>query len=1215
MTIDPSRLAASRAAIRALTRAPEPVCVAALLSCATWPPAWQASTRERALALSTRLRERPHGHGREGLVQALMQEFALSSQEGVALMCLAEALLRIPDEATRDALIRDKVADGNWVAHLGHSPSMFVNAATWGLMLTGRLVGVHAERGLSNALRRVAVKGGEALIRKAVDIAMRLLGETFVIGETIGDALRQAREREAQGFLHSYDMLGEAALTDADAQRYTLAYERAIEAIGAVASRLPPGMHLRPSISVKLSALHPRYTRWQRDRVQDELYPRLRRLASMARDQGIGLHIDAEESERLELSLDLFERLCTDPALTGWSGLGFVVQAYQKRCPAVIDHLAMLARETGHRIMVRLVKGAYWDSEIKRAQQEGQADYPVYTRKVHTDVAYLACARRMLALTDVLFPQFATHNAQTVAAILSAAGSDFTPGQYEFQCLHGMGEPLFEPIVGGDTEGTPRPCRIYAPVGSHDTLLAYLVRRLLENGANSSFVNRVADATVPLDTLVADPAEQVRRQAERQTTVGLPHAHIPLPGDLFGRARRNASGLDLHDEATLATLHEALAERPAPLLGPTETPVAAIAAAAQRALTAAPHWAALPAAERASRLEAAADLMAARHTQAMAWLVHEAGKSWSNALGEVREAIDFLRYYAAQARHDLSHTAADPGTWVAISPWNFPLAIFTGQVAAALAAGQTVLAKPAEQTPQLAAWATAILHEAGVSPDALQLLPGQGDTVGASLVQQAGIQGVLFTGSTAVARHIQASLAARVDATGRPLTLIAETGGLNTMVVDSSALPEQVVQDVMTSAFDSAGQRCSALRLLCLQTDVADHVLTMLLGAMQTWQVGPTVALAHDMGPLIDAEAAQGVRTHIEQMRAQGLAVHQYPHTMKAVPPTEAERYIPPTVIELQHAGQLQREVFGPVLHVVRFERDQLPELLRHIGDTGWGLTMGAHSRIDETLDTITAASRVGNLYINRSMVGAVVGVQPFGGEGLSGTGPKAGGPLYLHRLLRARADVSVSDDTLRRLLQAHRPPPTHLLPLRELQSWLETAPLPHAWALREHARASQAQSVVGLHTTLPGATGERNAYDIRPREAVACVARRHEEFIHQLITVLACDGTALWPDREALRPLWAALPTSAQQRVSWVGEVALNSCPLGAVMVHGAAEEQTRWAQRMAQRHGPIVPVLGLPSGWLLAGAWPQVALLRERCVSVNTAAAGGNASLLMLD
>jgi RHH-type proline utilization regulon transcriptional repressor/proline dehydrogenase/delta 1-pyrroline-5-carboxylate dehydrogenase len=1208
-------LMAQREAIRSLTRASEPDCVAALLSDASWPLDWQGPTHELALRLSTQLRDRPQAHGREGLVQALMQEFSLSSQEGIALMCLAEALLRIPDEATRDALIRDKVADGNWVAHLGHSPSMFVNAATWGLVLTGRLVGIHAESGLSAALRRVAIKGGEPLIRKGVDIAMRLLGETFVMGENIAAALRKARDREAQGFLHSYDMLGEAALTHADAQRYTLAYEHAIEAIGQVAAELPAAMHLRPGISIKLSALHPRYTRWQRDQVMGELYPRLRRLAGMAHQHGIGIHIDAEESERLDLSLDLLARLCTEPALAGWDGIGFVVQAYQKRCPAVLSWLADLARHSGHRLMVRLVKGAYWDSEIKRAQQEGLRDYPVYTRKVHTDVAYLACARRMLASTDVLYPQFATHNAQTVAAILTAAGPAFTPGQYEFQCLHGMGEALYQPIVTGEADGTPRPCRIYAPVGSHDTLLAYLVRRLLENGANSSFVNRVADDTVDLSTLVADPAEVVRQQAARQTTVGLPHTHIPLPPALYGRARANAIGMDLHHEGTLLTLEAELAHAPAPLVTQADTPLPALQAAVARTRAAAPAWAATPATERARILETAADLIDARRVQAMRWLVHEAGKTWPNALGEVREAIDFLRFDAAQARLDLADVDAGAGTWVCISPWNFPLAIFMGQVAAALAAGHTVLAKPAEQTPQIAAWATALLHEAGVPTGVLQTLPGQGDTVGAALVAQAGIQGVLFTGSTGVARLIQTQLAGRVDSSGRPLTLVAETGGVNTMVVDSSALPEQVVQDVMASAFDSAGQRCSALRLLCVQEDIADRVQEMLLGAMQTWRVGPPQDLAHDMGPLIDTPAAQAVQAHIDHMAGQGHRVHQFPHALGTVPADQAARYIAPTVIELKHLQELTQEVFGPVLHVLRFRRDQLDELLDRIARSGWGLTMGAHSRIDETLDRITAAARVGNLYINRHMIGAVVGVQPFGGEGLSGTGPKAGGPLYLHRLLRAQAQLGVSDETLRRLLHTHRPPPTRLMALRELALWLESAALPRNWALLAHLHACQAQSLVGLHATLPGPTGERNGYGLRPRGPVWCEARSHEEVIHQLISVLACDGQVLWPVREALRPLYASLPTLVRERISWVAPAEVHTCELAVVMAHGHADELGAWAQVLAQRPGPIVPLLGLPAGWLLAGAWPLVALVREQTVTVNTTAAGGNASLLMMD
>jgi RHH-type proline utilization regulon transcriptional repressor/proline dehydrogenase/delta 1-pyrroline-5-carboxylate dehydrogenase len=750
-----------REAIRALTRCPETDVVPGLLELARLPPALEAEAAALALDVAAGLRERNRAGGRAGLVQDLLQEFALSSQEGVALMCLAEALLRIPDVATRDALIRDKIGDGNWQSHLGQSPSLFVNAAAWGLLLTGKLVATHSDTGLGLTLKRALSRGGEPLIRKGVDMAMRMMGEQFVTGETIAEALAHAGPREARGFRYSYDMLGEAALTAADAARYFAAYEQAIHAIGrASAGR---GIIEGPGISIKLSALHPRYARSQRSRVQGELYPRLAALARLAREYDMGLNIDAEESERLDVSLDLLERLCVEPALHGWNGVGFVIQAYQKRCPAVVDFLVDLARRTGRRLMVRLVKGAYWDSEIKRAQVEGLADYPVYTRKVHTDVAYLTCARKLLAAPDAVFPQFATHNAHSLAAIHALGGPDWTPDQYEFQCLHGMGEPLYEQICGPDVAAARRrPCRIYAPVGTHETLLAYLVRRLLENGANSSFVNRIADENIALEALIEDPVRSVEMQA-RAGTIGAPHPAISLPKDLFnesGAGRANSAGLDLADETTLAALEQAFGRsadthyRATPCLargasrGPwrsTRNPADAsdllgevqdastedVEAALRAATEAAAAWAATPPEQRAQRLDQAAAHLAAQTLGLVPLLTREAGKTRANAVAEVREAVDFLRYYAAEIRRDFDNATHVPlGPVVCISPWNFPLAIFVGQVAAALAAGNVVLAKPAEQTPLIAAAAVAALHAAGIPPGALQLLPGPGKRSG-----------------------------------------------------------------------------------------------------------------------------------------------------------------------------------------------------------------------------------------------------------------------------------------------------------------------------------------------------------------------------------------------------------------------------------------------------------------------------------------------------
>ncbi|WP_369861671.1 trifunctional transcriptional regulator/proline dehydrogenase/L-glutamate gamma-semialdehyde dehydrogenase, partial [Acidovorax sp. HMWF029] len=1023
-----------RAAITAATRRPEPEALAPLLAQARLPADQAASAEQLALRIAKALRERKASAGRAGIVQGLLQEFSLSSQEGVALMCLAEALLRIPDKATRDALIRDKISNGQWDAHLGKSPSLFVNAATWGLLITGKLVATHSEGSLGNSLSRLIGKGGEPLIRKGVDMAMRMMGEQFVTGETIDEALRNARTMEAEGFRYSYDMLGEAALTSEDAKRYYASYEQAIHAIGkASAGR---GIYEGPGISIKLSALHPRYSRAQFGRVMDELYPLVLRLTALAKQYDIGLNIDAEETDRLELSLDLLERLCHEPTLAGWNGIGFVIQAYQKRCPFVIDYVVDLARRTQRRLMVRLVKGAYWDSEIKRAQVDGLEDYPVYTRKVHTDISYIACARKLLAAPEAVYPQFATHNAETVATIYQLAGSNYYAGQYEFQCLHGMGEPLYEQVVGAiaagklgrDTGkgGLGRPCRIYAPVGTHETLLAYLVRRLLENGANTSFVNRIADETIALDELVKSPVQVVDQQAAAEGTAGLPHPRIATPQGLYGAHRSNSRGLDLSNENTLtelATTLQATASHTwtaAPLLAtdlpagttqPVRNPAdhsdvvgqvqeattADVDQALAHAQAAAAPWAATPPAERAAALLRTADLLEARMQPLLGLLMREAGKSASNAVAEVREAVDFLRYYAAQVQSTFDNATQIPlGPVACISPWNFPLAIFMGQVAAALAAGNPVLAKPAEQTPLIAAEAVRLLWQAGVPRAAVQLLPGQGETVGARLIGDARVMGVMFTGSTEVARILQRTVAGRLDAAGRPIPLIAETGGQNAMIVDSSALVEQVVGDAVSSAFDSAGQRCSALRVLCVQEEAADRVVEMLQGAMGELRVGNPGALRVDVGPVIDAEAQAGITQHIDKFKAQGHRVFQHPNHVSAI--SAPGTFVPPTLIELKHISELQREVFGPVLHLVRYARNDLDQLLDQINVTGYGLTQGVHTRIDETIARVVNRAHAGNVYVNRNMVGAVVGVQPFGGEGLSGTGPKAGGPLYLLR-------------------------------------------------------------------------------------------------------------------------------------------------------------------------------------------------------------------------
>jgi RHH-type proline utilization regulon transcriptional repressor/proline dehydrogenase/delta 1-pyrroline-5-carboxylate dehydrogenase len=1155
-----AELAPSRAAIAHAHRADESATVRALIEEARLTPQQLARTQAIATTLAEAVRaERSQAGG----VDALMLEFSLDSREGVALMCLAEALLRIPDAATRDALIRDKLGRGDWRAHVGASPSLFVNAAAWGLLVTGRLVDSRNEGTLEQALASLLRKGGEPLIRKGVDLAMRLLGRQFVTGRTIHEALANAREREARGYTFSFDMLGEAAMTGVVADRYVAAYADAIHAIGNAAGGR--GVIAGPGISLKLSALHARFCRAQRVRVLSELTPKLVMLAQLAKRYDIGLAIDAEETDRLDLSLDLLARLAAEPTLAAWDGLGFVVQCYQLRARPAIDWIIALARRHRRRLMLRLVKGAYCDSEIKRAQVDGLPGYPVFTRKGHTDVAYLACAKAMLAAPDALFPQFASHNAFTIAAVHTLAGD----AEYEFQCLHGMGESIYDEVVGVDK--LDRRCRIYAPVGSHETLLAYLVRRLLENGANSSFVNRIVDPAVSIASLVADPV------AQAEASGGAPHGAIPPPVALLP-GRRNSQGVDLADDAVLAALAEELAANAgpwaaAPIVAAGFSPHAApaairnpadqddvvgtvaeagaddVARAIACAVDSASAWGATPAGERAACLERAADLIEAQRATFMNLAVREAGKTLGNAVAEVREAVDFLRYYAAQARAELARPGIAPlGPVVAISPWNFPLAIFLGEVSAALAAGNPVLAKPAEQTPLIAHTAVEVLHRAGIPSSALQLLPGRGETVGAALVADPRIGGVIFTGSTEVARAIQRQLAARDD----DPVLIAETGGQNAMIVDSSALPEQVVADALASAFDSAGQRCSALRVLCLQEDVAAGMLAMLEGAMRELAIGDPCCLATDVGPVIDADAHAALGAHVARMRAAGLRVVEMPLPAACARGT----FVAPTLVELggiEGLAHLTREVFGPVLHVVRWRSDELAMLVDAINRTGYALTHGIHTRIDETIGAILGRVRAGNVYVNRNIVGAVVGVQPFGGYGLSGTGPKAGGPLYLRRLVRGAAGEV---------------------------PWGPMA--------------------------LPGPTGETNTLEFPPRGVVACIASDERALLAQARAALSLGNIALLPRSDAALRVRASVGSAARVVLADRPDLA----GVDAVLLDVAPVEARRIRADLAAATGPIVPILAPGRD----GTYDASRLVVERTVTINTAAAGGNAALLSL-
>lgn len=1190
-----------QAAITSVYRRDETAAVQWLLTQIQSNPEWSNATHTLAHTLVQAVRTK---RTRASGVDALMHEFSLSSEEGVALMCLAEALLRIPDHQTADRLIADKISKGDWRRHLGESPSLFVNAATWGLLITGKLVSTSSENSLTSALTRLINKGGEPLIRKGVDLAMRMLGNQFVTGQTIAEALSNSRENEKRGYRYSYDMLGEAALTGHDADYYYRCYEEAIHAIGRASNGR--GIKDGPGISVKLSALHPRYSRAQHARVMGELLPRLKQLLVLAKSYNIGLNIDAEEADRLELSLNLMEALAFDPDLDGFEGIGFVVQAYQKRCPFVIDYLADLARRSGRKLMVRLVKGAYWDSEIKRAQVDGLSGYPVYTRKVHTDLSYLVCAQKLLASTDVIYPQFATHNAHTLAAIYTWA-QQHQITDYEFQCLHGMGETLYDQVVGDDKLG--KACRIYAPVGSHQTLLAYLVRRLLENGANSSFVNQIVDEAVAIDTLIADPVEAVRQ------TGGAPHAQIPLPRDLYGEERKNSGGIDLSNEDSLRDLGREFAQlaghewQAGPLLHGrvTATPdldiinpadqrdrVGRVAEAnsddVETALAAATEyasqWQALPATERAQMLERAADLLEQHRVELMALAVREAGKSLPNAIAEVREAVDFLRYYAVQSQRDGNVLAWGPV--VCISPWNFPLAIFVGEISAALAAGNVVLAKPAEQTPLIAHRAVQLLHAAGIPLAALQFLPGRGETVGARLTADERVKGVIFTGSTEVAQLINRTLAKRAKDEHGDLPLIAETGGQNALIVDSSALPEQVVQDVLSSAFDSAGQRCSALRVLCLQHDIADKTMTMLKGAMEELRIGRPDRMVTDIGPVIDAEARNQLLAHIEQMRSQGCKVYQLPLDEQ----TDYGTFVPPTVIEIDSLAQLQREVFGPVLHVLRYRRDELPQLIDAINATGYGLTLGVHSRIDETINFVAGRAHVGNIYVNRNIVGAVVGVQPFGGEGKSGTGPKAGGPLYLKRLQRQPQPVS--------------PNVTDAKPSTALATLLEWAATHGHAKLATLGSAYVAESLLDTTLALPGPTGERNTLSFAARGQMLCIATSVPALLNQLAAVLATGNTAV-VDVATAEYLPAGLPALVRQQVIVSDKLATLELHLALV----DAPACVQWRAQLAARDGALVPLVVTTEDAPI----PLWRLVAERALCINTTAAGGNASLMTLE
>ncbi len=1164
-----------------------------------------AATRAHISARAAELVRSVRETGKVGVMESFLAEYGLSTDEGVALMCLAEAMLRVPDSATVDELIRDKITPHDWASHIGDSGSILVNASTWALMLTGKVLDDDGA-GVAGTLHALVRRMGEPVIRRAVGQAMAEMGAQFVLGRTIEEAMGRGEAMVARGYTYSYDMLGEAARTEPDALRYHAAYA---EAIAAIAGRAGAGdVRRNPGISVKLSALHPRYEQGQRATMLPVLADRLLGLARAAAEAGIGFNIDAEEADRLDLSLDLIERVLGDPGLAGWDGFGIVVQAFGRRALPTIDWLYALAGRLDRRIMIRLVKGAYWDMEIKRAQVLGLPDYPVFTRKEHTDISYLAGARKLLAMTDRVYPQFATHNAHSVAAILEMAGDG---DAFEFQRLHGMGEALHDAVLGA--EGTR--CRIYAPVGAHQDLLAYLVRRLLENGANSSFVNQIVDLSVAAEEIARDPVEVAEAHG------CAPHPAIPRPADIFA-PRQNARGWDITDPATLAEIEAGRAAFAAPHVwegGPvtpaaggaaevreivnpgdpsdrvgrvTEADAGLVERAVGLAVEAQPGWAARGAPERAAILRRAAALYEANAFEIFALTAREAGKTLLDGVAELREAVDFLRYYADQAEA-LGDARAPRGVIACISPWNFPLAIFTGQIAAALAAGNAVVAKPAEQTPLIATRAAAWLLEAGVPPGALHLLPGDGPGVGAPLTADPRLGGVCFTGSTEVAKIIDRQLAE----TAPGAMLIAETGGLNAMIVDSTALLEQATRDIVRAAFQSAGQRCSALRVLYVQADVEEKLLEMLFGAMDALVTGDPWQIATDVAPVIDAEAAGLIGAYLAERGAEG-------RILKQIPVPETGQFVPPTVIRVAGIGEVTREIFGPVLHVARFEGEAVEEVVSEINARGYGLTFGLHTRIDDRVQRVLDGLHVGNVYVNRDQIGAVVGSQPFGGHGLSGTGPKAGGPLYLPRFTIVRdagaeapaghpIEPGAVDEAAQRLAGRGRAAvPDRVARLRGV--------------LRGKAAAAMS-AAAGLDlgpVDLPGPTGEANQYMLTPRGTVLCLGPDAESALAQAVQALAAGNRVL-----AIAP-GAATALADLRKADLPFEIldgvldpsALATLP--ADLVAHAGPGAAPYRRALSGRAGPIVP--------LVAERIAPAAYCLEQAVCIDTTAAGGNASLL---
>ncbi len=1207
----------------------------------------------------------------KGGVDALLNEFSLSTEEGVVLMCLAEALLRVPDKLTADNLIRDKLANGDWSSHIGNSDSLFVNASSWGLLLTGKLVNYTDEKKEKQfgLLKKTVGRLGEPVIRKAVRYAMKIMGTQFVMGHTINSAIDRATETEAKGYTYSYDMLGEGARTMADADRYFKSYMTAIDAIGKAAKGKGP--QKSPGISIKLSAIHPRYEFSHRDRVIEELIPRLKELALAAKAYDIGFTVDAEEADRLDISLDIIEAVFSDKALDGWHGFGIAVQAYQKRGLYVIEWVRELTQKVGRQMMVRLVKGAYWDSEVKEAQVEGYHDFPVFSRKPSTDVSYQACAKKLLSYRDTIYPQFATHNAYTVAIIMEMAEN--IQG-FEFQRLHGMGESLFDQVVSQKNA----PCRVYAPVGEHSDLLAYLVRRLLENGANSSFVNNIVDENIPVESLLADPVETVRGWQDKY------NPQIPQSIDIYqhehGVGRVNSKGIDLTniDEITeMRNNMDAWFEQTQQLTAPADAEAvtnpannnevigyikhadeAEMQAIVARADAAFASWSATPVSERADILLKTADALEAHRDELIAMCTKEAGKTVPDGVAEVREAVDFCRYYAARAQELLADDKlTSRGVVLCISPWNFPLAIFLGQVSAAIVAGNTVVAKPAEQTSLVALRTIELMIASGLPTDVVIPVIARGSKVGQTIVPDERVQAIMFTGSTETGSWISQKLAERQ---GDPVPLIAETGGQNCMVVDSTALPEQVVDDVIASGFQSAGQRCSALRVLFVQEEVADKIITMIKGAMQELHVGDPAYLSTDVGPVIDKKALAALNEHVDYLSSNGTLhyVCQSPKLADNIA-DDQHNFFEPRLYEISDLSVLKKEVFGPIVHVIRYKANQLENVIEQINGTGFGLTMGIHTRIEDKAQYLAARSRAGNVYINRNMIGAVVGVQPFGGRGLSGTGPKAGGPLYLTRLVKdktATKDVALSAEQASQLAQeiaqcqaSSGVVDSQLLSAKKQETEWGFVPLNDKLSILRQLMAQLATSKVVFSREnelapmltdarqqllfiekqlasakiLPGPTGESNTLYLESRGTLACVRCQATSFNYWMMSVISAlaagncviaivDDEFLAETQAIADLLTASGLAEGIFQVAKFGhiDVILNHPSLAGAIVDNVSPFKQRVGEIIAARKGAILPLITAYNNESLF-----YRMVTEKTVTIDTTAAGGNASLMTME